>query len=202
MTKQHQIGLLKFIEQWNTGQDFQTPRHHVWMGLWLEKIYKSPNRQGLLMAFRSAGKSSIVGLFCAWLFYKDPNTRILILAADHALAKKMVRNVKHIIERHPLLEGIVPKKKEQWASDQFTIQRDKELRDPSMIAAGLQGNITGTRADVIICDDVEVPKNSNTKLKREELREKLAELDFIIVPGGLQLYIGTPHTFDTIYEIK
>ena len=56
-------------------------------------------------------------------------------------------------------------------------------------------------ADLIICDDVEVPRNCDTALKRMDLREKLEELDYILTPQGMQLYIGTPHTFYTIYQV-
>jgi hypothetical protein len=56
------------------------------------------------------------------------------------------------------------------------------------------------RADLIICDDVEVLNTSNTPQKRENLRERLRELDFILSPSGVIIYIGTPHTQDTIYQ--
>ena len=58
------------------------------------------------------------------------------------------------------------------------------------------------RADLIICDDVEVPNTSNTQQKREMLRERLRELDFILSPNGTMIYIGTPHTMDTIYRTE
>ena len=141
-------------------------------------------------------------LFCAWLLYINPNHRILIMSADYELAKKMVRNVKRIIEKHPLTFSLKPKQKDQWASDRFTVVRNLELRDPSVLARGVDANITGSRADIIICDDVEVPKNCDSSLKREDLREKLTELDFVLVPNGFILYIGTPHTKDTIYDVS
>ena len=140
-------------------------------------------------------------MFCAWLLYKNPNIRILVVAADSVLAKKMVRNVKRIIETFPLLENIRPEKKTEWASGSFTVARNVELRDPSMLAVGLMSNATGSRADVIICDDVEVPKNCDTFQKRQDLREKLLEYSFILVPDGMQIFIGTPHTLDTIYKV-
>jgi len=55
-------------------------------------------------------------------------------------------------------------------------------------------------ADIIICDDVEVPNTSNTAQKREKLRERLRELDFILAPNGTMIFIGTPHAVDTIYK--
>jgi hypothetical protein len=158
------------------------------------------SKQGMLLAFRNSGKSTIVGLFCAWVLLKKPQTRILVIAADYELSKKMVSNVKRIIEKHPLTEHLKPNNPEQWAQEQFTINRDMELRDPSMLAKGVSANITGTRADIIICDDVEVPNTCNTTAKREDLRTKLNELDFVLVPDGMSLYIGTPHTYHSIYK--
>ncbi|MCD8570057.1 MAG: phage terminase large subunit, partial [Alphaproteobacteria bacterium] len=143
-----------------------------------------------------------VGLFAAWLLYCRPHLRILVLAADFELAKKMVRNVKRVIELHPLCEGMKPAKADQWASDRFTVKRNLELRDPSMLARGIDSNITGSRADIVICDDVEVPNTSDTANKRADLREKLLEISYVLVPGGTELYVGTPHTYFTIYADK
>lgn len=190
----------QFLLSWNNFQNLKTPKHHIVMARWLEKIYASDNRQGLLMAFRNSGKSTIVGVFCVWLLYRNPNLRILVVAADSMLARKMVNQVKRIISICPLTENLVPKKKTEWRSGSFTVERTQELRDPSMVAVGLMSNATGSRADVIIYDDVEVPKNCDSYKKRLDLREKLLEYNFILVPDGMQIFIGTPHTFNTIYK--
>jgi hypothetical protein len=68
-----------------------------------------------------------------------------------------------------------------------------------MLAKGIGANVTGSRADVVICDDVEVPNTSDSPPKRADLRERLDEIDYVLVPGGLQLYAGTPHTYYSIY---
>jgi len=123
-----------------------------------------------------------------------------VLSADETLAGKMVRNVRRIIERHPLTTDLLPQgAKDQWANDRFTILRDKELRDPSVLARGIEANITGSRADLVICDDVEVPNTAATAELRDRLRERLAEIDFVLTPGGAQLYLGTPHHRDSLY---
>ncbi|MEO5337114.1 MAG: phage terminase large subunit [Magnetospirillum sp. WYHS-4] len=188
-----------FVWIWNERQSLKTPDLHIRMARWLDESWRARHHHLLLMAFRNSGKSTLVGLFCAWLLGRDPNLRILVMAADLALARKMVRNVKRIIERHPLTKGLKPERADQWASDQFTVKRPAELRDPSMLAKGIGANVTGSRADVIICDDVEVPNTCDSVNKRADLRERLHELDYVLVPGGLQLYVGTPHTFYTIY---
>lgn len=189
----------EFVDSWNALQGQATPSLHARIASWLESGRERKRGGLVLLAFRSSGKSTLVGLFCAWLFARDPDLRVLVLAATHALARKMVRNVKRIVERHPACAGLKPVKTEQWASDQFIVARTAELRDPSMVAKGMLGNMTGSRADVVICDDVEVPNNCDTPAKREDLRERLHEIEYVLVPGGLQLYIGTPHTHESIY---
>ncbi|WP_342760746.1 phage terminase large subunit [Azospirillum thermophilum] len=191
----------QFVRTWNGLSELGTPRHHRTIAGWLEAQMQGGGGRMLLMAFRGSGKSTLVGLFAAWLLYRDPNRRLLVLAADLKLAKKMVRNVKRVLERHPDTRHLKPpaRERDQWAADQFTVTRPMELRDPSMIASGIGGNITGSRADVVICDDVEVPRNADSAAKRADLRERLAELDYVLVPGGAQLYVGTPHSYYTIY---
>lgn len=191
-----------FVELWNATQDQTTPNHHQFICRWLEQTWRAGDRQLLLMAFRNSGKSTLVGLFAAWLLLENPNLRILVLAADLSLARKMVRNVKRVIERHPLTLHLKPKRADQWASEQFTVNRPLELRDPSMLARGIGANVTGSRADIILCDDVEVPNTSDTAAKRLDLRTRLSEIEYVLVPGGLQLYVGTPHTYYTIYAAR
>lgn len=197
--KQTKVAFAIFLILWNKIQNQKTPAVHLMIAEWLEKAWIEQDHRLLLMAFRSCGKSTIVGLFAAWALLLKADLRILVLAADQILARKMVRNVKRIIERHPLCVSLKPDNPDQWASDRFTVQREKELRDPSMLARGIGTNITGSRADLIICDDVEVPNTCASLEKRLELRQKLIEANFVLVNGGVQLYVGTPHHYHSIY---
>ncbi|MDH5722932.1 MAG: phage terminase large subunit [Alphaproteobacteria bacterium] len=192
-------GFPLFVVIWNQMQGVGTPKFHLEMAQWLEQAWEQKKTRLLLMAFRGAGKSSMVGLFAAWLLYRNADLRLLVLAADFNLAKKMVRNVKRIIERHPFTKGLRPDNPDQWASDRFTIRREMVSRDPSMQARGVSSNITGTHADIVICDDVEVPNTCDSAEKRENLRERLAEIPYVLVAGGTQLYVGTPHDYYSIY---
>lgn len=189
----------EFVWIWNSTQGMETPKLHRHIARWLNARWTGGDRRLVLQAFRASGKSTLVGLFCAWLLANWPNLRILVLAAEQDLATKTVRNVKRVIERHPLTLGLKPKRSEQWAADQFSIERPSELRDPSMLARGIGANLTGSRADIIICDDVEVPNTCDTAPKRSDLRQRLSETDYILAAGGTQLYVGTPHSYYTIY---
>lgn len=197
--KSQNVDFRIFLILWNGIQGQDTPHIHLRMADWLQARWIGGDRRLLLMAFRSCGKSTIVGVFAAWLLYMDPNLRILVLAAEGTLARRMVRNVRRMIERHPLTAGLKPPSADQWAGERFTVLRNLELRDPSMMARGVDANITGSRADIIICDDVEVPNTCDTAEKRRALREVLGELEFILAPGGTILYVGTPHSWFTLY---
>lgn len=189
-----------FLDKWNDLLGFETPAHHRQIMRFLFDIWTCEPKRGLLMAFRHSGKSTVVGIFAACVLYHRPETRILILSAETSLASRMVSHIKHILENHPWCTDMIPANKKEWASGRITINRPVGIREPSVICQGVHGNITGMRADLIICDDVEVPNTSNTSTKRENLRERLRELDFILSPSGTMIYIGTPHTHDTIYN--
>lgn len=189
-----------FVSLWNQSQRLRTPSLHFEISSWLAKRWNDEDHELLLTAFRSSGKSTLVGLFASWLLAENPELRILVLAADHQLATKMVRTVRRVLERHPLTTDLRPHAAEEWASDRFTVERQGTHRDPSMLAKGITSNITGSRADIVICDDVEVPNTCDTPSKRTELRERLDEIDFVLVPGGTRLFVGTPHTYHSIYS--
>lgn len=188
-----------FVIRWNNAQAQATPQLHDRMATWLDRSWRAGDRELLLLAFRDSGKSTIVGLFCAWRLALDPDTRILVLAADLNLAKKMVRTVKRVVERHPFCAGLKPRDRELWGAEQFTVERRRVGRDPSMAAKGVTANFTGSHADLVVCDDVEVPNTCDTPPKRADLRRRLAEIAHVLAPGGTVLYIGTPHTPHSIY---
>ncbi len=189
-----------FVALWNRHQSLGTPDVHFRIAHFLGESWRLGHERLLLMAFRACGKSTLVGLFCVWLLLRDPSLRILVLSADIALAQKMVRHTRRILEPHPLTRHLKPERPDQWGADRFTVRRAAELRDPSMLAKGITSNLTGTRADVIICDDVEVPQTSDSEEKRRMLRERLKETEFILTPEGTQLLVGTPHSSGSIYR--
>lgn len=71
---------------------------------------------------------------------------------------------------------------------------------PSVKSVGITGQITGSRADLLVADDVEVPNNSGTQFQRDKLSEAVKEFDAIIKPGGQILYLGTPQNEMSLYN--
>lgn len=193
------VDLGVFLSLWNASQNQKTPIIHFRIANWLQTCWERGDQRLILQAFRACGKSTLTGIFSAWVLYRDPDLRILVLAAESRLANKMVRQIRKLIEKHPLTKNLKPKNPDEWAADSFTVNRRRISRDPSVLARGIYANITGARADIILCDDVEVPNTCDTVQKRHKLRDRLTENEFILVPGGRQIYIGTPHSYYSIY---
>lgn len=191
----------KFLDEWNALLGFSTPKHHADIMKFLTDVWQTPPHRALLSAFIHSGKSTVVGIFAAWVLSMKPETRILVLSAETSLASRMVGHVKNILENHADCKDILPSNRKDWGAHKITVNRAPGIREPSVFCQGINGNITGARADLIICDDVEVPNTCNTAAKRLKLRERLRELDFILSPGGAMIYIGTPHCVDTIYKV-
>lgn len=200
MDPEKRTSLTRFIHIWNRGQGQSTPWHHLRMAYWLDRCTVEGKERLLLMAFRGAGKSTVIALYCAWLVMRDPNKRILVVAAEQSLAGKLVRNVARIIEAHPMTAALKPERPDMWRADQITVIRSNILRDPTILARGLYSNLTGSRAEVVICDDVEVPNTAGNHAARLKMRERLQELQYILTPRGTQTYVGTPHAYHSIYS--
>lgn len=189
----------EFLLAWHGVDGRGVPQHWHSMARWMECMAARGERRLVMQAFRAAGKSTLGGFFAAWLLFRSPSLRILIVAAEQSLATRMALHTRGILERHPLTRHLVAGRRDVWASDRFTVERAGGGRDPSLLARGLESNLTGSRADVIVCDDVEVPNTARSYDLRMGLRRRLSELDFVLVPGGLALYLGTPHAEDSIY---
>jgi hypothetical protein len=187
------VSFLVFFIMWARVQKWTVPLLHVRVCTWLETC-DDPVR--VLQVFRGAAKSTIYAVYKAWQLYCDRTWVSLIWAADGKLATKLTRDTINVLRRHPLCGGMLPTKP---GAQTFWVTGANDARNASMTATGVNQNVTSARARNIDYDDVEVPKNIKTPEARENLRNKIQEATFILVPGGQETYIGTPHTHDSIY---
>ena len=187
------VGFVAFFLIWAKLQGWTVPLLHVRICHWLETCDAAVR---VLMVFRGASKSTIYAVYKAWKLYRDRQNRSLIWAADDKLATKLTRDTLNVLRRHPLCGGMLPRKP---GAQSFWVNGAADARNPSMEAVGVSSNSTGSRADAVDFDDIEVPKNIKTPEARLNLRLKIEESTHIAVPGAPKTYIGTPHTHDSIY---
>ena len=193
-TEPPKVSLLVFFLMWAKHKRWKVPDIHVLACIWLEK----KGRLAVLRCFRGFGKSTILAIYNAWRFYSDPEFRFLHQGDQDGTAYKTSRDTKAVLKKHPLTRDAMKAIKGDVAF--WWIPGNDDERNPSFQAAGIMSNITSSRADEVQNDDVEVPKNIRTPEARETLRYRLGEQTHILVPGGSKLYIGTPHTHDSLYD--
>jgi hypothetical protein len=153
---------------------------------------------GLLMMPRGHGKSTILDVYNAWKLFCNPDHLILHQGATDPDAYKVSRGTEQVMERHPLCQ-IFNIKKARGETQKWWVSGSTDVRHGSIHARGILSNVTGSRADEIQNDDVEVPSNIGTPEARDKLRYRLSEQTHILIPGGSRLYVGTPHTHDSLY---
>lgn len=155
-----------------------------------------------IQAFRGIGKSYILAAFATWLLWNNKELKILIISAgmDRAMAFSVF--VKNLIRDVPFLRYMMPDKSvgERDSQAIFDIRGVTPSGSPSVKSVGITSQITGTRADYILSDDVEIVSNSLTNELREKLASLVSEYDAIIVPSGRTIFLGTPQNSMTIYN--
>lgn len=174
------------------------PDIHFRFMAFLKDYHNWGNGTGILQAFRNSAKSSVSAAFIVWLLAKDPTTIIVIQSADDITAQRTIEDCKRIITLHPMAAHL-RSPNNVWTARGFRVKGATSGRNLSLSARGIFSNVTGGRADWIIYDDVEVPKNAGSAELREKLRGRISEAAHLLNPGGKRLFIGTPHSDESIY---
>lgn len=157
-------------------------------------------RRSVIEAFRGVGKSWLTSAFVCWLLLNNPQLKILVVSASKERADAFSTFVKRLINEIPMLQHLKPQEGQRDSVIAFDVGPATPDHSPSVKSVGITGQITGSRADVLIADDVEVPNNSLTQMMRDKLSESVKEFDAILKPGGRIIYLGTPQTEMSLYN--
>ena len=155
-----------------------------------------------IQAFRGVGKSWITGAFVLWTLFNDPERKIMIISASKERADNMSIFLQKLIIETPWLKHLQPKSDDsRWSRISFDVACSPH-QAPSVKSVGITGQLTGSRADLMILDDIEVPGNSMTELMREKLLQLCTEAESILTPKSDSriMYLGTPQTTFTVYR--
>ena len=155
-----------------------------------------------VQAFRGVGKSWITGAFVLWTLFNDPERKVMIISASKERADNMSIFLQKLIIDTPWLSHLQPKSDDsRWSRISFDVNCSPH-QAPSVKSVGITGQLTGSRADLMILDDVEVPGNSLTEFMREKLLQLCTEAESILTPKNDSriMYLGTPQTTFTIYR--
>lgn len=158
-----------------------------------------PRRQ-ITEAFRGVGKSIIAGIYVAGRLYLNPQLKFLVVSASKDRADAFSIFVKRLINEWDLLSPLRSTDDQRDSNIAFDVGPATNDQSPSVKSVGITGQLTGSRADEIISDDVESLNNSATQDQRMKLGERIKEYDAVLKPGGCVKYLGTPQTEFSIYN--
>lgn len=192
-------------------RDFRNFLHVVWKHLGLPKPtpvqydiarhLQSGPRRLVIQAFRGVGKSYITSAYVVHELLMDPTRTILVVSASKQRADDFSTFTLRLIEEMPILQHLRPKENQRFSKISFDVGPAPAQHAPSVTSKGITGQITGSRADLIVADDIEVQNNSVTQTMREKLAESIKEFDAVVKPGGRIVYLGTPQSENSIYNL-
>jgi hypothetical protein len=159
-------------------------------------------KRAIIEAFRGVGKSWITSAFVCWHLLRDPQIKILVVSASKSRADDFSTFTLRLIKELPVLKHLNPKTDQRESKVAFDVGPSDAAHASSVRSAGITGMITGSRAGLIIADDIEVPNNSATDDLREKLVGAVAEFNAILVPEGNPriIFLGTPQTEESVYN--
>ena len=154
-----------------------------------------------LQAGRGFGKSVITACFASWLLLKEPNCTIMVVSATGNKATEFISMTRKILDLVPYCQHLRPGDHTTDNAFAFDVEpRTKIGQDKSCFARGITSQITGSHADYVIGDDIEIEGNCETANAREKLLNKVSEFEQIRNVGGRVVFLGTPQIKDSIYN--
>ncbi len=160
---------------------------------------ESETTRKLIVMPRGTFKSSIGCVsYPIWRLNKNPNLRILIDSEIYSNSKNFLREIRLHLEKPDLvrLYGVY-KTDHCWNEGEIIVaQRSKVFKEASITAGGIGAEKTGQHYDLIICDDLNSPSNSQTKEARQKVIDHYRYLTSILEPNGTLVVIGTRYAED------
>lgn len=169
---------------------------------------EGPSKRGALGP-RGIGKTYFCGLVCAaWNLFRDGECKILFISKSRKHAKKSLKQLKGWIDRVPFLRHL---KADTYAHKRMGFSWTEEAidvatcepgnRTPSVYAMGVESQLPGSRAYIVIADDIETDETCKTAEGQENVWGKAKELINISTYGKQEVvYLGTFFPDDSIYS--
>jgi hypothetical protein len=197
-------------KDWKVFEDFRYFLIMVWRHLmlpdptWVQMdiahyLNNGPRRK-IIEAFRGVGKSWITSAYVCWRLLRNPQVKIMVVSASKERADQFSTFTLRMIGEMPILQHLYPRADQRQSKIAFDVAPSYADHSPSVKSVGIFGQLTGSRADEIIADDVEVPNNAETQSMRDKLAERVKEFDAVLKPNGKITYLGTPQTEESLYN--
>jgi len=142
--------------------------HDEWDEAW------STHPRVSVIAPRDHGKTTQVVGRTLFELGNDTNLRIKIGCASDPRAMERLFEIRQHLETnrrlHKVFPGLEPDHDAEWSKHRLVVKRRIRHRDASIEAAGINMNVTGGRADLLIADDVVDRRNGFSAKERETVK--------------------------------
>jgi len=124
-----------------------------------------------------------------------------VVSATANKATEFISMTRRILDLVPYCSHLQPKDSDSDNAFAFNVGcRDKVGQDKSCYARGISSQITGSHAEYVVGDDIEIEGNCETANARAKLLNKVSEFEQIRNVGGRVIFLGTPQIRDSIYN--
>ena len=159
----------------------------------------SQHRHALVELPRDHGKSTQVCGRVLWELGRNPSLRVKIICATDAIAAERSRFLRDAIDNNPAVRAVFPGlvSNSPWAAKAFTVLRPADLIGPSVAALGVGSGSTGTRADLLVCDDAVDVRAIHSRVERDRVADYFSNnLMNLLEPDGRCWVLFTPWHLD------
>ncbi len=161
------------------------------------RALQSDTKRKLIVLPRGSLKSSLCDVaYPIWLLLRNPNERILIDSELVTNSSTFLREIKAHLE-NPVLTEIFGefKTQENWTQGSITIkQRSQPYKESSITCGGVGTVKVGQHYTVIIGDDYNSNKNSETPEGLEKVLRHYKYNQSILEPTGTYVIVGTRYS--------
>ena len=191
-------------------KDFRNFLYLVWKHLALPRptpiqydianYLQSKDKRLIINAFRGVGKSWITSAYVCHQLLLNPQLNILVVSASKNRADDFSTFTLRLINEIDVLAHLRPREDQRQSKVSFDVKPARASHAPSVKSLGITGQLTGSRSDLVIADDVESANNSATMGMRDKLSEQVKEFESILKPQGRIIFLGTPQTEMSLYN--
>ena len=166
----------------------------------IANFIQGKDQRVVINAFRGVGKSWITSAYVCHQLLLNPQKNILVVSASKNRADDFSTFTLRLINEIDVLAHLRPSESQRQSKVSFDVRPARASHAPSVKSLGITGQLTGSRSDLVIADDVETSHNSATMGMRDKLSTQVKEFESIIKPQGRILFLGTPQTEMSLYN--
>ena len=191
-------------------KDFRNFLYLVWKHLALPRptqvqydianFIQSKEKRIIINAFRGVGKSWVTSAYVCHQLLLNPQLNILVVSASKNRADDFSTFTLRLINEIEVLAHLKPRDDQRQSKVSFDVKPARASHAPSVKSLGITGQLTGSRSDLVIADDVESANNSATMGMRDKLSEQVKEFESILKPQGRIIFLGTMQNEMSLYN--